>query len=191
MFLWIGPFQNSEIETVLLDNEKAATLAVDQFVESGYTDIAIVTTSIIRNISPRVERIAGYKKALERHQIQVNPNYIKMADEDNLSNALEELMTLENPPQAILAGNDLVLMEVLKYVKVNNLRIPEDLAVIGIDDVPFASFYTPSITTVSQPAVEMANQAVDLLIEQINGEHEKAEDCVYRLQPSLIKRDSC
>ena len=115
-----------EIETVVLDNDRAAQLAVDQFVENGYRKIAIVTTSIIRNISPRLERIQGYKNALERHQIPVNPAYIKTANADRLLQALEELFTMEEPPQAILAANDIVLMEVLKYIKKHDMKIPED-----------------------------------------------------------------
>ena len=115
-----------EIETVVLDNDRAAQLAVDQFVDNGYRKIAIVTTSIIRNISPRLERIQGYKNALERYQIPVNPAYIKNANTDRLLQALEELFTMEEPPQAILAANDIVLMEVLKYIKKHAMKIPED-----------------------------------------------------------------
>ncbi len=78
----------------------------------------------------------------------------------------------------------------MKYIKTHNLIIPADVAVIGIDDVPFASFYTPTITTISQPMIEMANLAVQLLMKQIN-EKEQGEPVVYRLQPTLIARGSC
>lgn len=182
--------EDIEIETVVLDNDRAAQLAIDQFVENGYRKIAIVTTSIIRNISPRLERIQGYKNALERHQIQVNPAYIKTAEPDMLYQSLEELFVSEEPPQAILAANDIVLMEVLKYIKKYDMKIPADIAVIGIDEVPFASFYTPSLTTISQPTIEMAHLAVKLLIDQINKE-ETMKPSVYRLQPTLIQRGSC
>jgi len=179
------------IDTVLLDNKQAATLAVDRFVKSGYDRIAIVTTSIIRSISPRVERIQGYKDALAHHQLPVNPDYIKTADLDAIHLAIEQLFKLETPPDAVLAGNDIVLMEILKYIKRHNLKIPEDVSVIGIDDVPFASFYTPPLTTVSQPTVEMANLAVKLLMNQINKDDKNDEASINRLQPSLINRESC
>ena len=178
------------IETVLLDNDKAAELAVNHFTESGYSRIAIVTPSIIRNISPRIERIQGYKKALKNHQLPVHSAYVKTADTDGIPAALEELFELVAPPEAILAGNDFVLMEVLKYIKNHNMRIPEDIAIIGIDDVPYASYYNPSITTVSQPIIEMANLAVQLLMKQMN-EKEQREPEIHRLQPTLIARDSC
>ncbi|MBX9971573.1 LacI family DNA-binding transcriptional regulator [Cytobacillus firmus] len=178
-----------DIATVMLDNQLAAKLAVDHFVEKGYKDIAIVTTSIIRSISPRVERIEGYKETLESYGIQY-ADYIKTADPEEISAALSELFTLEKPPEAILAGNDIVLNEILKYLKNHSMSIPEDAAVIGIDEVPFANFYTPEITTVKQPAVEMANLAAELLFNQINNAG-KAETGVYRLKPTLIPRNSC
>ncbi|MCZ2259541.1 LacI family DNA-binding transcriptional regulator [Sporosarcina sp. G11-34] len=177
------------IDTVLLDNDKAAELAVTKFVENGYNRIAIVTTSIIRNISPRIERIQGYKNTLKKHRLTVNLDYVKTANADAIPSALEELFKLEERPDAILAGNDIVLMEILKYIKKYDLKIPEDVAVIGIDDVPFASFYTPSITTISQPMIEMANLAVKLLMKQINKKERNVPE-IYRLQPKLIERES-
>ncbi|RID84314.1 LacI family transcriptional regulator [Peribacillus asahii] len=178
------------IATVMLDNHFASKLAVDQFVEKGYENIAIITTSIFRNISPRLERIQGYKEALELHGIPVNLDYIKTADAEEISDKLSELFELKNPPQAILAGNDIVLNEVLRYMKKHNMNIPDDVAVIGIDEVSYADFYTPTITTVNQPAIEMANQAAQLLLNQIN-KTGKEDTSVHRLKPTLLLRNSC
>ncbi|USK58178.1 LacI family DNA-binding transcriptional regulator [Peribacillus asahii] len=178
------------IATVMLDNHFASKLAVDRFVEKGYENIAIITTSIFRNISPRLERIQGYKEALELHGIPVNLDYIKTADAEEISDKLSELFELKKPPQAILAGNDIVLNEVLRYMKKHNMNIPDDVAVIGIDEVSYADFYTPTITTVNQPAIEMANQAAQLLLNQIN-KTGKEDTSVHRLKPTLLLRNSC
>lgn len=179
------------IATVMLDNHLASKLAVDHFADKGYEQIAILTTSVIRNISPRVERIEGYRNAMEACGLQVKSEYIKTADVDQIAPALKELFQLETPPQALLAGNDIVLIEILKYIKEQGLRIPEDVAVIGIDEVPFANFFTPPITTVSQPAIEMAGKAVDLLLQQMNKDLEEKDKSVIRLKPSLLERNSC
>ncbi|USK68457.1 LacI family DNA-binding transcriptional regulator [Peribacillus asahii] len=178
------------IATVMLDNHLASKLAVDRFVEKGYENIAIITTSIFRNISPRLERIQGYKEALELHGIPVNLDYIKTANAEEISDKLSELFELKKPPQAILAGNDIVLNEVLRYMKKHNMNIPDDVAVIGIDEVSYADFYTPTITTVNQPAIEMANQAAQLLLNQIN-KTGKEDTSVHRLKPTLLLRNSC
>jgi len=182
--------QDLGITTVMLDNHLAAKLAVDHFVEKGYENIAIVTTSIIRNISPRVERIQGYKDALQGHDLPVHPDYIKTADVEKIPAALSELFALAKPPEAILAGNDIVLNEVLRYMKKYGLKIPEDAAVIGIDDVSYADFYTPPITTVKQPAIEMANLAAELLLNQIK-KTGSVDTSVHRLKPILLPRSSC
>lgn len=179
-----------EIATVMLDNYLAAKLAIDHFVEKGYKDIAIVTTSIIRNISPRVERIEGYKSSLLSYGISPNENYIKTADIEKISEALSELFNLPRPPKAILAGNDIVLNEVLQYIKKENLRIPQDLAVIGIDEVSFAKLYTPTITTIKQPTVQMANLAAELLFNQIN-KTDTIDTSIHRLKPILLLGTSC
>ncbi|TCP21282.1 LacI family transcriptional regulator [Scopulibacillus darangshiensis] len=180
-----------EIETVLLDNHLASQMAVDQFIENGYNRIAIVTTSIIRHITPRVERIEGYRKALNSHGIEVDEAYIKTADADQMSKALTELFQLDMPPRAILAGNDIALIEVLKFMKETGKQIPEDVAVIGIDDVTFASFFTPPITTIAQPTNEMAERAAKGLLDQMKKEEgEEQLPIVERFTPSLIVRSS-
>ncbi|SCC37867.1 transcriptional regulator, LacI family [Fictibacillus enclensis] len=181
--------EDLEISTVMLDNHAAAKLAVDRFVEHGLDRIAIVTTSIIRNISPRVERIEGYKRAMENRGLPIREEYIKTADVGQISEVLSELYSLPEPPQAILAGNDIVLVEVLKFMKEKDIAIPGDTSVIGIDDVSFASFFTPPVTTIAQPAVEMAKQAGTILFKQIKNS-EQAEQWMYRYEPTLISRHS-
>lgn len=178
------------IATVMLDNQLASKLAIDRFVEKGYKKIGIITTSIIRNISPRLERIQGYKESLASHGIPIKTEYIKTVNAEEIQNALSELFELEKPPQAILAGNDIVLNEVLRYMKKHEMNIPDDVAVIGIDEVPYANFYNPSITTIIQPAIEMANQAAELLLSQIN-KTGKVDTSIHRFKPNLLSRDSC
>ncbi|WRU95673.1 substrate-binding domain-containing protein [Priestia filamentosa] len=102
---------------------------------------------------------------------------------------LSQMYQLKIPPQAILAANDIVLHEVLRFVKKQNLRIPEDIALISIDDVPFASFYTPTITAIKQPSVEMGRFSSELLLCQIKKERVKND--IYRMMPELVIRSSC
>ncbi|WP_084243786.1 LacI family DNA-binding transcriptional regulator [Planomicrobium okeanokoites] len=179
------------IDTIMLDNHKAAELAVDRLTAGNYRKISIITTSVIRNISPRIERIEGYRQALQQHGLPIRKDYIKTADAEHLRDVLVELFEMDAPPEAILAANDIVLVEVLKYIKEKNLSIPDDIAVIGIDEVPFAAFFTPPITIVEQPKNEMANLAAELLLKKINGQKEGGRPTVHRMQPNLIDRHSC
>lgn len=179
------------IDTIMLDNHKAAELAVDRLVSGNYKKISIVTTSVIRNISPRIERIEGYRNALQKHGLMVREEYIKTGEAEHLQDILQELYELDSPPEAILAGNDIVLTEVLKYINKKQLSIPDDVAVIGIDEVPFAAFFTPPITVVEQPKNEMANYAAELLLKKINKEDGGGTTGIHRMQPTLIDRNSC
>ncbi|MGG3564624.1 substrate-binding domain-containing protein [Neobacillus rhizosphaerae] len=178
------------IPSVMLDNENAAGLAVQHFIEKGYERIGIIT-NVIRNVSPRMERITGYKKALQSNGIPIKEEYIKKLEINKIQAGLEEMLSLEEPIQAILAGNDLTLMEILKYVKKQGLRIPTDLAIIGIDDVSFASFYEPALTIVEQPSFEIGKKAAELLLSKIQKKDVEDEQVNFRLEPRLIVRNSC
>lgn len=178
------------IPSILLENEQAAGMAVNVLVEEGYERIAIMTPSITRQITPRIERIAGYKKAMSQHNLPIREEYIHSVEVQEMYDRLQSMFELKVQPEAIIAGNDRVLVEVLNFAKEKQLDIPNDLAIIGIDEVPFASFFTPSLTTVSQPAIEMAVKAVDLLLQQIKGELKLSEQTIIRFAGQLNERQS-
>jgi LacI family transcriptional regulator, kdg operon repressor len=177
------------IPSFLLDNKKAARLAVDYFVNKGHERIGIVTASIMRSLTPRIERIQGYKEALSDHGIKITDEYIKSSDIDKIQDELKDLFSSDNPPQALLAGNDLALIEILKFIKENNMRIPEDISVVGIDDVSFANLFSPPITTIAQPAFEMGKAAAEQLLETIQ-KNESKQTNIHRFEPKLIIRES-
>ncbi|MCA1012774.1 LacI family DNA-binding transcriptional regulator [Halobacillus halophilus] len=178
------------VSSIMLENEVASELAVDHFVERNYNRIGLITTSIIDSITPRLERLKGYQNALTKHGIPENENYISSVAPQEIQAALDQMLGQKQPPEAILAGNDLVLVEVLKYVKQKDLRIPEDLAIIGIDDVSFASFYTPTITTVAQPTFKMGKMSAELLLNKIKQNKIRDDRPDYRFKPTLMIRES-
>ncbi|WP_347548633.1 substrate-binding domain-containing protein [Pseudalkalibacillus hwajinpoensis] len=176
--------------SIMLNNEKASELAVDHFVRKGHKHIAIMTTSFIDNISPRYERVEGYKKALHSRDIEIKEEYIQCVEPDLIASSLKEMLALPMPPDCIIAGNDFVLKEVLRFSKQQSLNIPDDLSVIGIDDVPYASFYTPPITAVAQPTFKMGKMAAELLLDKINKNKMKDNQPEYRFEPKLMIRES-
>lgn len=179
-----------KVDTFLLNNEGAVFSAVDHFVERGHNRIAMITTSLIRHVTSRVERIEAFRKALLSHRIEPDPGYIKGFAVNDIQHGLADMLSLQEPPTAILAGNDLSLMEILRFIKEKEILIPEQLALIGIDDVSFANIYTPPLTTVSQPAFQIGKEAANLLLEKIaNTEIEKGAK-VHRYNGELIVRKS-
>lgn len=178
------------VDTVLLDNEAASKLAVDLFAKKGYSRIGMILPFTDKNITPRVERVTGFKKALKMNNIPFNPKYFLSTKTKNIKSGMEKMLYLSDPPDALLASNDFVMFEILKFVKENKFKIPEDLALIGIDDVSFASFYNPTLTTIAQPAFEMGEKAAQLLLKKILDNESKVETTIYRFSPRLLKRSS-
>ncbi|MNW64699.1 HTH-type transcriptional repressor CytR [compost metagenome] len=106
-----------------------------------------------------------------------------------IASALDELLCLPQPPTALLAANDLVLGEILKYANRHSITIPGQLSVIGIDDAEFARIYNPAITTIRQPAYEMGMQAAKIMLSLIE-DKESAVPITYRFPPALQQGQS-
>ncbi|MBR7794982.1 substrate-binding domain-containing protein [Agaribacter marinus] len=179
------------MDAVLLDNKRASELAVDQFVKAGYKKIGMISPLIDMPVTPRLERIQGYKTALAKYNLSFQPEYLASGAFTDMQMIIQQMLSLSDPPEALLALNDRVLFEILQYAKDHHVNIPNDLAIIGIDDVSFASFYYPTLTTISQPAFKMGKKAAQLLFKQINQEDQGTAAQVYRFPPQLIDRESC
>ena len=177
-------------DTVLLDNEAASYLAVSTLIEHGRDRIAMLTQPVDHQISPRVERIEGYKKALSFFKAVYHTDLLCSNALPLLKDDLLRLFHSDTKPNGIIAGNDLVLKEVLSFLKDNKLSIPEDVAVIGIDDVSYADIYHPSLTTIAQPTKEMGLKAAEIILGYINESSPKVP-IVYRFSPELKMRESC
>lgn len=180
-----------KITSILLDNQKASQIAVEEFIANGYSRIGILTTSVIKNVTPRLERLSGFKKAIKENNLPLVSHYMKSVGTEHIQSELKKMLHLLEPPQAILAGNDLALIEILKFVKKNKLSIPGDIAVIGIDEVSFADLYSPPLTTVKQPAFDMGKMAAEVLLNKINNIENLLTKTIYRFEPELIRRSSC
>ncbi|MEI2394259.1 LacI family DNA-binding transcriptional regulator [Paenibacillus phytohabitans] len=181
------------VDTVLLNNEKASELAVEAFVLHNHTQIGIITFPLGKKaITTRVERLSGYRSTLKKHSLPVNESYIKSGRLDEMPALIGQLFHMDNPPTAIIATNDMILEQVLIYAKNNRLSIPEDFSLIGIDDVSFASFYNPPITTISQPSFEMGKRSARLLLDLIDQKEEEqaGRPELVRLNPKINHRES-
>lgn len=174
------------VSTLIVNNKEAAYEAVSHFIQKGHRKISIVTPPL--TTYPRRERIAGYKKALQDHGLEVHPEYITSAEMKQIAPNLKEMFSLPDPPTAILASNDLSFFEVMEFTKANRIRIPEDLSVAVFDNIPFANISTPTITTIAQPAYKMGEKAAELLLKQIK--KEDIEPGIHTFLCELIIRES-
>ncbi|WP_078394051.1 substrate-binding domain-containing protein [Shouchella patagoniensis] len=178
------------VNTVLSDNEKTVRLAVDALVERNYKRIGMILPPISEDITPRLERKVAFEKALTELCLEENGSRVEAVPITGVKQALIEMLTLEQPIDAVIAGNDLVLNEVLRFVNEKEINIPENLALIGIDEVDFAEFLNPPLTTVAQPTFAMGHKAAELLLSEINKGGLKQKAAIYRFEPTLNRRSS-
>lgn len=176
------------ILSVLLENSQAMNMAVNHLIENGHRKIALLTNSI-NFVLPRQERVNAFRALAKLHDLPINDRYIVSKELKQLQSSLHELIQQEEV-DAVIAGNDLVLYEVLNYVKQHQLKLPDAFALVSIDDVSFGALYSPPLTAVAQPAAEMGKKAGELLLAKIKGE-EPQEQTTYLFEPIFIERKSC
>ncbi|MFS0646279.1 LacI family DNA-binding transcriptional regulator [Siminovitchia sp. 179-K 8D1 HS] len=176
-----------DIPSVLLDNMKAMEMAVSSF---NVHPLAVITTSLDLQITPRVERLEGFRLALQKRNIRVQEEYIRHGRLKELPQIFNELFSLAAPPKGIIATNDRVSQELMLYVKKHHIRVPDELQIVVIDEMPYTEFMTPPLTAIEQPSDLMAKQAAALLFEKIEMGTFKETKKLYRFEPIFLKRDS-
>jgi LacI family transcriptional regulator len=184
--------RNRQIEgadLVLVDNVSGSFKAVEHLIKSGHKKIGFIGCKFIDVVEE--ERYEGYLLALREFGLEEDKSLVKFLDWYDLSmgySAVIEIIKSRNLPSAIFTTSDVLAMGALQALHKNNIRVPEECSVIGYDDV-FAPFASPRLTAVSQPFVEMAGAAVDMLIKRATPEAEFPPQKVV-LQPHLVIRES-
>jgi DNA-binding LacI/PurR family transcriptional regulator len=158
---------NPEITCVCCDSEQGTRLAVEHFVRLGHNRIGCITGNLL--FSSAQERLDGFRKSMTRHQLPEIEEYIVKGnyDHDSGYTAMKQLLQLENPPTAVFVCNDMMAFGAILAIKEYGLTVPEDVAIIGYDDIFFASITYPQLTTVRQPFLEMGKLAAQGLIDRI------------------------
>jgi DNA-binding LacI/PurR family transcriptional regulator len=177
------------IPSVGATNWAGGLTATEHLVEIGHRRIAIITGRLSLLCSRA--RLDGYRAALERSGIPADPALIQPGDftfESALA-AAAGVLRLADPPTAIFASSDVQALGVYEAARRLNLRVPEDLSVVGFDDLPTSSWVSPPLTTVSQPLAQMAAMATRTLIALLDG-HVKAASTRVELATSLVVRAS-
>jgi len=182
---------NAKIDVVLVNNERGGFEAVNYLLQLGHRKIACIAGT--SELTPSAARVEGYRRALSSASVALREEWIVHGDFRSLSGeqAMASLLQLANPPTAVFACNDLMAIGALRALRNHNLRVPQDLSVIGFDGISMAEEVTPALTTIAQPIADLASCAAELLIRRIQIGHEK--DGVQRivLDTQLVVRESC
>ncbi len=180
-----------KVDTILLDNEEASRLAADTLLEGGYKHIAMISPPLLEQVTPRVERVNAFQKFIQQKGKDSPKISLITGKISTIYEKLDALFQKDKHPDAIFAINDRVLHEILSFLNKRNMRIPDDIAIINVDDVSFADFYNPPLTTISQPAFDMGKKAAENLFEVILKEKTDKHSETVRFKPILVRRKSC
>jgi len=181
--------RTARVDTILSDNRRGAYEAVSHLIDLGHDRIGFIGG--IPNISTLTERREGYEQALRDHDLPVDRSLIVEGDVRREQGKVftEKLLALDRPPTGLFTGNNLTTLGALAALNEHGVGIPEEMAVVGYDDVPWPMALNPPPTVVDQPGYEMGRRAAELLLERLQAPGRSPT--TVTLQPKLIVRRSC
>jgi LacI family repressor for deo operon, udp, cdd, tsx, nupC, and nupG len=160
-----------DIPFVTIDDVSAARNAVEYLISLGKKRIAFINGPIEYKYSQ--DRLKGYLQALEQAKLEKNPDIIiqlQEIDYDMAVSAATQLLNSAQRPDAFFASSDVYAAAAIKASRRASLRVPEDIAIVGFDNIGLSSLCTPSITTVNQPKFQLGLLSCEMLIKRINAE---------------------
>ncbi|MGL4192140.1 MAG: substrate-binding domain-containing protein [Vibrio sp.] len=163
-------------------------MATKYLMECGHRTIGCVTGPLVRHQAQM--RYEGYKRALTDAGITINPDWIVEADFECTGGyqAFEKLCQRGTLPSALFVCNDMMAMGVIQAAHHRGMQIPDDLSLIGYDDIHIAKFMSPALTTIHQPKYRLGQAAIDTLLHRLQNPH--AAPQVVQLEPTLVERSS-
>lgn len=177
--------------TVTSNNELGCQMAIEYLVQNGHTKIAHIAGSQNENwISNTREQ--GYIKAMKDQQLTIEDGYIQYGLDfafESGYKAMKQLIALPNRPTAVFVASDLMAAAAIEAIVDSGMDVPNDISVIGFDDIELAQFLKPKLTTIRQNTEMIGQEAASLLVEQIE---KKKKTKVKRIIPvEFIERQSC
>ncbi len=178
-----------DVDLVTSSNREGTRDATQHLLSHGYRDIAFINGP--QNVSVSLERLSGYREALEAAGVPFQESLIVHGDfrQAGGAAALARLLDLPAPPRAVVIANNLMTLGALQTIHERRLKIPDQIAVIGFDDMPWATSLNPPLTAVAQPAEEIGRTAAQLLLSRLQEPGRPVRQVV--LSTRLIVRSSC
>ncbi|MCP3739451.1 LacI family DNA-binding transcriptional regulator [Rossellomorea sp. BNER] len=181
--------EGSRIPTVSIDNISSARKMTDHLIKQGHQRVAHISGPM--NIILGRDRLKGYEQAMTQNSYEIDQVLVQEGDFSYESGykLMEKFLALQNPPTAVFAANDEMAIGAIKAIKKHRLSVPEDIAVVGFDDIDMASIMEPELTTVAQPTFDIGSTAMDLLLCLMKKEPLTKKQFV--LEDQLMIRQSC
>lgn len=185
-------YQKYDFGSVMTDHFNGGYIATEHLLKSGHKSIITFTHKIYKKeYSEFEERTEGFKKALNDYGVSFEKTMI-YRDEisfDYGRRKIKELIRNNIKFTGVFAQTDLLALGIIRGIKEMKMRVPEDIAVIGYDNIEFGKFSEPELTTVNQPTEKLAEEAVNILVKSLNQEKATIEKNII-IKPNLIIRNS-
>lgn len=173
---------------VTIDNIEGSRLAAEHLVELGHTKIGCIT-ALMSRCSSR-ERFEGFERALNERGVFLDPSNVIEGDFRIESGRECACKLMEKDITAIYAFNDLMALGAIEIIMLSGKSVPDDISVIGFDDISFSSISSVPLTTIRQPVDSMGCQAAKILIENLQPNNEDDSHTISIFQPQIIVRKS-
>ena len=175
-------------DSVTANNEDGAYRATRHLIQSGHRQLAMITGPL--HLTNAQQRLAGFRRALHEADLSIAPEYIQEATFDKRGGYTKATLLLRMlpPPTAIFAGNDMIAFGVLLATRDAGLRCPEDVSLMGFDNLELAEMTNPPLSSVSQPGYQLGTTAAQIILDRVAGDKGPAKHCV--LETALELRES-
>ncbi|MGA7339412.1 MAG: LacI family DNA-binding transcriptional regulator [Terracidiphilus sp.] len=175
------------VHSILISNLEGARAAAEHLIALGHRRIAYLGDQF--GYQSDVERFLGYRQALDSAGIAAMPELVVHGDgkPEAAMAAMEKLLAQAKPPTAVCCYNDMSALGAMRQIRARKLRVPEDISVTGFDDLFFASYTQPPLTTVRQPMRRMGQMAMESLFRLMSGEESVAQ---IKVEAELMVRES-
>jgi LacI family transcriptional regulator len=176
-------------DIALVDNREGARSAVAHLIALGHRRIGIISGPA--QVFTGQERLAGYYEALRAAGIRPDPHLVREGDFRQASGyrLAREFVSKRRRPTGLFVANNLMTIGAMLALKEDGVRIPEELAVVGFDDMEWAPVLTPTLTAVAQPAYTLGTSAAQLLMQRLDNPSRPAQEVI--LKTHLVVRESC
>lgn len=182
--LWHGS-HGHEFHSINVDNEAGVRLALDHLTELGHTRVAFLGGASLGDIKDRENAFRAYSEKAGRSAPAAYVQHVENTFEAAHA-ALDLFLRDGEPPSAIIAATDVLAIGLIGAAAEHGIRVPDDLSIVGFDDIPFAAASVPPLTTVHMPVAEMGEAAVELAVSV---RRDQAPE-VHTFQPTLVVRRS-
>jgi LacI family transcriptional regulator len=189
-FIMVGRCAEEGVRYVDVDNVGGAHMAVAHLARLGHKRIATITGPL--DMPAGYDRLMGYKQALRAYRLPQEEALIVESDFTKSGGAASMYRLLSASPTAVFVASDVMAIGALQVLREANLRVPEDVALVGFDDVSIATAVEPALTTVRQPIEGLGSMAADLLLSMLENPPDAQAPAQRIILPAeLVIRDSC